>query len=158
MAFDSYGLLDVAKSLIEQECPPESHCARSISTIYYALFQHICCSASENIIGGADQYLTRAKSHLMRSISHNAILKRLTNAQNPNYGFPIEVVDFCNIFCSLQKMRHDADYNKFREFTKEEVEFEEARARCAMEDYDGLARKHKKAFLVWAIIEKPRWA
>lgn len=157
MSFDSWELIDAAKTLVASEHSSESHCARAISTAYYAMFQHVCCSAAEIFVGGNSNELTRAKLHLMRSIQHKPLEKRLGMAQNrTNVFFQYEIVSFCNVFCTLQKMRHDADYNKFRTFTRNEANLEISRAECAMQEYDTVDKKHRTAFMVWAVIEKPK--
>lgn len=155
MAFDSWGLLDAARALIAQDDPAPSHCSRSISTTYYAIFQHVCCSASELLIGGPDVELTRAKAHLMRSIPHKVLRKRLGLAQNAGLDFPSELVSFANTFCTLQKHRHDADYDIGKVFSKADALSHIADADCSMTAYDTVLAKHRKAFIVWAILDRP---
>jgi len=155
MAFDSWSLLDAARTLVAEDDPTPSHCARAISTTYYAIFQHLCCSASDLLIGGPDVELKRAKAHLMRSIPHKVLKKRLGYAQNSDWGFPSDLVDFANTFCTLQKHRHDADYDVGSAFSKADVLSHIADAHCAMTAYDAESEKHRKAFIVWAILDKP---
>lgn len=155
MAFDSWGLLDAARTLVGEDNPTPSHCARAISTTYYAVFQHICCSASALLIGGSDIELTRAKAHLMRSIPHKLLNRRLGRAQNAGYEFPPGLVLFANTFCTLQKHRHDADYDIGEIFSKADALSHIADADCAMKTYDGVPEKHRKAFIVWAILDRP---
>ena len=155
MAFDSWGLLGAAKALVLKEDAPPSHVARSVSTAYYALFQHVCCAAADLLIGGPDTELTRAEAHLMRSIPHRILKKRLGYAQNSDFGFPAELVGFANVFCRLQQERHDADYDIAATFTRGDALDHISDAEAAMRNFDKVEEKHRKAFIVWAILDRP---
>ena len=154
MAYSSYELIAVAEGLINGPSPPNSHIARAISTAYYAIFHHIGHTACELFIGGPDDELRRAKVHLMRSIEHRDLAKRMGTAQGSGMDFPKELVGFANSFCIMQKHRHDADYDTYREFTRPDAESLIADVRCKMLDFDKVSPKHRKAFLVWALLEK----
>lgn len=155
MAFDSAGLIAAAKSLISDPSPSHAHIARSVSTAYYAIFQHTCCATAALLIGGNDGYLTRAKAHLMRSIGHKALNKRMGQAQTTNLGFPRELKDYANTFCTMQKNRHDADYDTAKSFTKSDALNFITQIECAISEFDAVQKKHRLSFLVWAILDKP---
>ncbi len=156
MAFDSWGLLNAARGLVADEAASNSHCARAISTAYYAIFQHICSSSADLLIGGSDKELTRAKSHMMRSIGHKALMKRLESAQNASIGFHESLIGFANSFCILQVTRTHADYDATKPFSRADALTAILNATMWMSAYDQVPEKHRKAFVVWAILDKPR--
>lgn len=156
MAFDSWGLLSAADALVMNEAASESHYARAVSTAYYAIFQHACCSAADLLLGGDDTELTNAKNHITRSISHRSLRARLGLAQKDSNGFDQRIVSFSNAFCTLQERRHDADYDVTIPFSRSDALTAIGDARNAMTAYDLVPEKHRKAFVVWAILDKPR--
>ena len=154
MAFDSWGLLEVADSLISANDPSDSHIARAISTAYYAIFQHVCCAGAELLIGPEDDSMTRAKEHVRRSFGHKALCKRLGMAQNADHDFPENLVNFGTAFCQSRKKRESADYDVSKTFSKSDALDMLASVRCAMGGFDAVEEKHRRAFIVWALIDR----
>lgn len=139
----------------------DAHVRRSISTTYFALFQHICCEASDLFLGTDDSELTRAKEHMRRSISHEQLAKRCSQAYElkdsaGNYVFPDEIRNMANGIVQAKEKRHDADYSFRASFTKVDALLATMEAGALMEDFDGLAKNHRKAFMVWALVNKNR--
>lgn len=139
----------------------DAHVRRSISSTYFALFQHICCEASDLFLGVDDGELTRAKEHLRRSISHEQLANRCSKAyelrnNTGDYVFPDAIRNFANGIIQAKEKRHDADYSFRASFTKVDALLAAMEAGALMEDFDELEEKHRKAFMVWALINKKR--
>lgn len=150
-------LIEVSRHLISVDGSTNAHIDRAVSTAYYAIFEHICCAASDLLIGKIhDDYLTRAKSHLRRSIGHTALAGRCKKAQSPKYCFPPKIVKFANRLYVMQEKRHLADYDIYKTFTSVEAEELIDEVENALDIFDSTQKKHQIAFLVWAIIDKPK--
>lgn len=157
MASPSRELLLAARHLIDSDPLPAAQVSRAVSTAYYTIFEHVCSAASELLIGGnSEQYLTRAKGHLRRSIGHKALVARCRSAQNEKYGFPEKIIKFANRLFATYEKRIKADYDTYSTFTKLEAETIINEVENAIGLFDSTQKKHRIAFIVWAIIEKPK--
>jgi len=157
MNCDSSELVQLSEEMISVASPSSARVSRSISTSYYAMFHHVCGAACDLFLGTQDEenQLSRARSHLSRSIDHKILVRRLGLAQNADYEFPEPIVSFCNILCTSYKNRITADYDRNRDFSKSDAVKSCLDAKCAMENFDAVEEKHRRAFLMWALIEKP---
>jgi len=150
-------LLDVAQELYEADNVTEAHIRRSISTTYYAIFQYFCNSVSSEFLGD-DEDLSRAKEHLKRSIQHKPLVNRCHIANSNRYKksnleFPEEVRSFAFAICSAQSQRELADYDTNYQFEKKDAELLHQQVSTAIDDFEKIDAKHRKAFYVWALIE-----
>lgn len=160
MRCESRDLLTVANDLLRVDSPSASHANRAVSTAYYALFHHLCCTAADEFIGNGEDvdepYLTRAKDHMIRSVSHKGLVKRMgkVQGQGTGVGFPQGIVDFANTFCDLYQRRIEADYDTFKPFSVPEAQTYVANAENAITEFSAEPKKHQKALLVWTILER----
>ncbi|MEM6649377.1 MAG: hypothetical protein AAF603_03920 [Pseudomonadota bacterium] len=155
MSLASRDLLQVSQDLLAVKNLTDSHISRAVSTSYYAIFQHVCCAGGDLLTGNANKnYLKRAKEHLQRSIDHKSLAKRCIEAQNPKLEFPREIVEFCNALYTAQELRIQADYNTYRRISKIDATTLLGQVKDAMDGFDSLQKKHKIAFLIWALLEK----
>ena len=158
MNCDSGELLEVCDSLLAHQKTTEAHTGRAVSTAYYAIFHHVCCAAADLLIGGDEKFLTRAKMHLRRSIQHTELKNRMQYAHKAgkDLDFPEQLVKFANVFCELQKDRHQADYDPLVAFSKTDAQAKVEGAKNAIQEFDSVDEKDRRAFLVWMLLERPR--
>lgn len=158
MNCDSDDLLQVCDTLLNADKVTEAHTGRAVSTAYYAVFHHVCCSSANLLIGGDDTFLTRAKTHMRRSIQHTELKGRMQHAHKAgkDLNFPDKLVSFANTFCELQKDRHNADYDPLNQFSKADALAKVEGAKTAIRDFDSVDEKDRRAFLVWMLLERPK--
>ena len=154
MSFDSADLLRVAGDLIGAPNPSDSHIARSISTSYYAIFQHFIFETSKLLIGPDQACLTRARAHLQRSISHTDLIKRCKKLEYQKLDFPQSIIDYANFIVILQDERHHADYARDKIFSKSDAERILSLSAAAITGFDRIDDRHKRAFIIWANFER----
>lgn len=154
MAFESADLLRVAGDLIGAPNPSDSHIARSISTSYYAIFQHFILETSKMFIGPDQACLTRANTHLQRSISHADLVKRCKKLESQKLDFPQSIIDYALSIFVLQDERHRADYARDKIFSKSDAERILIQATTAIAGFDQTVDRHKRAFIIWANFER----
>ena len=154
MAFDSDDLLRVAGELISAASPSSSHIARSISTSYYAIFQHLIFETSNLIVGPHTSGLSRATDHLQRSLSHGDLQRRCKELKKRKFDFPVEIVEYAEAVVELQEVRHKADYARNVIFSKRDAEMRLDLAREAISGFDRLEARHKRAFIIWANFDR----
>lgn len=147
-------LLQVAKDILSQDDSSTAHACRSVSTSYYAIFHHVLGAATDLFIGGNESNLTRAKDHLVRSVEHAQLVKRCGRAHNEKWEFPEDIVKFANAIKQAQIARENADYG-VKEFPdKAAAEQLVGQVEDAMDSFDKVDEKHRRAFLVWALVQR----
>lgn len=139
----------------ERGKPKQASLRRSVSTAYYALFHFLVDAACKRVFGaGAAQrpirdLAARAFVHgkmqtlckeFTRPVPASELLKPFWLDLNVA-GCP-DMADLAEIFCSLQRERHEADYNISRRITRED-----AMVAC-LSAKEGMVR--------WALVEKTR--
>lgn len=144
-------LLAVAKTLAAAENANDLHFSRSISTTYYAVFETLRSECSALLLGFDDD-LSRARTHVERSIGHKEAKKRCKSCAS-NGEFPTEIREFSDTFASLYEERIKADYDRPVTFTKEDAESWISRATSAIESLNNSDEKHRRAFVAWVCFD-----
>lgn len=129
-------------------------CRRATSACYYALFHCLARECANLLIGGdgADRS-DEAWLQVYRSLEHGHAKGRCTNKSMVR-KFLKEIEDFANSFVTMQKKRHDADYDPFATFAKSEVVADIALVEEAIRKFKGLAIKHRRAFCAYVLLRQ----
>lgn len=133
--------------------PSEVNLRRATSAAYYALFHTLARAVANLFIGGTGAARSRgAWRQLYRSLDHR-IVKEACNRGNRNsrpvlLRFPVALQDFANAIVTMQKKRHDADYDPYAKFTKSEVKADIALVKQAITDFEAQSTKDRRAFCV----------
>lgn len=126
-------LLEQAKMLhaLDPRRPKQASLRRAISAAYYALF-HLLIEEATTMMFGGQLDRKRFRDVLGRGFSHSSM-----NAACKSFGvgalptalsnilgllvIPTDLQTVGSVFVQLQQMRHQADYNMARRFSKSEV-------------------------------------
>ena len=104
--------LEIARALAEldKRRPRQASLRRAVSTAYYALFQALCATSAETLVGWAKPW--EVFNPIYRSLEHrrtlSVLMERGNDGKHP-FGDAIERVG--NAFKELQAAREWADYN-----------------------------------------------
>lgn len=119
-------LLDTARYLLRrnQNRPTEADLRRSVSTAYYALFHRLIDDAVGRLTAGVEQ-----RNAFARAFDHGEMREACKRLLQPPKDFPplagLVISDalrqVAEVFVWLQSERHDADYNRGKEFDRAEV-------------------------------------
>ncbi len=137
----------------EKGKPKQASLRRAVSTAYYALFHFLIDSTCKHLLGsGAGrrqlrELASRAFVHgkmqslckeFTKTIPQSELLKPLWL----RHGVPacVEIKELAEIFCDLQRDRHEADYNVSKRITRED-----AKVACL---------RAKEAMALWLLVEK----
>ena len=124
-------LLKQARFLATQDSkkPKQAKLRRSVSTCYYAFFHFLIDEATKLMLPGRNQTLrdclARAFKHkdmrdFAKGIADSSPPRKLLSAFNKQ---PLEqkLTEVASIFCELQQVRHEADYNRASRFSRREI-------------------------------------
>lgn len=126
-------LLEQAKHLStrERRRPRQASLRRSVSTAYYALFHLLVEDASRLLIGGNVPHRVELRMSLARAFGH-ADMKKVASAfksRSPPLEWrraagqvSADLKLVAETFVELQQVRHEADYELRRQFSRREVE------------------------------------
>src|SRR5580692_11459942 len=95
----------------DKKRPQQANLRRAVSTAYYALF-HLLVSAAVSY-----WRVERQRSSLARSFEHGRMKNACKNFRTQDIGIRF----VAETFVDLQLVRHDADYNNSRAWTRFEV-------------------------------------
>jgi len=70
--------------------------------------------------------------------------------------FPKAIEDFANAFVTLQKKRHEADYNPLAQFSKSTVQADIALAEQAIQAFKAEKTADRRALCAWVLFKVPR--
>lgn len=148
-------LLATAKVLLKASSkkPSQANLRRAVSTAYYAVFHHLARTSADLLIGGKKSGSTnRAWRQVYRALDH----KPAANAciDGTLTLFPKGIQDFADAFTTLQKKRHNADYDPFVIFTKSGVQQDIATAGAAMAAFDAESARDRRAFCAFVLFKK----
>ncbi len=156
-------LMAQAKHLaaMESKRPKMASLRRAISGVYYALFHYLVHHSTCEIMGTQSaespyrHVLARGFEHkTMKEACKSFSLRRIEKERFKEldlngYPVPVEIQDLANTFAELQDMRHRADYNLNRKWTRSEVLAAIDQAERAVQTFEKLKLKdpHRSFFL-----------
>jgi hypothetical protein len=106
------------------------------------------------LVGGAGSSRSKpAWNQVYRAISHSAAKDACQNGQIiPK--FPKAIEDFANTFVTMQIKRESADYDPFARFTKSAVEQDIRMVRQAIQDFEAVMARDRRAFCAHVLFKK----
>lgn len=125
-------LLDQARHLATREPirPKQSSLSRAVSTAYYALFHMLVDAACVRLLHRKSEVSLRPL--LSRSFNHGDMVNAAKTFKSGqpialvldalNDSIPTEIKIVATAFVDLQEMRHQADYNTNRNWSRTEVQ------------------------------------
>jgi hypothetical protein len=89
-----------------------------------------------------------------RSLAHGSTRTACNNKALLS-KFPPAVQDFANLFVQMQVKRHEADYDPFAKLAKSSVLTDIDQVEAAIDAFEGVATKHKRAFVAFVLFKQP---
>lgn len=134
--------------------PTATSLKRAISSIYYALFHSLARDCADLLIGtsGADRS-EAAWRQVYRSLDHGFV-KTQCGKKDMLRKFPRPIVDFGDLFVSMQRQRHQADYDPFSRFRKTDVVNAIWAAKEVITEYRAVTAKHRRAFAAYVMFKQ----
>jgi hypothetical protein len=148
-------LIDVANALVgaQKGRPKQAFLCRAVSSVYYALFHTIAGCCADCLIGGKNsERSTPAWKQVYRSLEHGHARGQCVNAEKIRL-FPRAIQDFANLFATMQKKRHQADYDPLERLDRSSVLLDIAQAKLAIADFNAVPLKDKRAFAVLMLLK-----
>lgn len=152
---DPDDLLDAAKHLASRKGKPrQAFLKRAVSTAYYAMFHCLAKTCADLLIGGTGaQRSEEAWTQVYRALDHGAVRNVCSNSQTMRV-FPQRIQDFGNTFVSMQKKRHDADYDPQCSVFKSAVLADISSVETVIADFAATAVKDRRAFAAAILFKK----
>ena len=113
-------LLAVARRLARSQPnkPKQAYLRRAVSTAYYALFHALANLCADELVGRSKSK-TDAWRLTYRALQHGYAKDVLK--QNAVRQLDPDLEKFANAFVTLQEVRHEADYDPHRSFSRPEA-------------------------------------
>ena len=149
-----HDLIATARILLDSNSrkPTMVSCRRAVSACYYALFHCLARECADLLIGGAGANRPKgAWRQAYRALEHAYVKSQCLAASRK--GFPKEIVDFADLFVTMQIKRHDADYDPAKRFVKSDVANDISLVEAAIQVFRSASRKDRMAFCAWVILK-----
>ena len=131
----------------------QSDLKRAISTAYYAMFHALCWNCADCLIGKTQSSRSKhAWRQAYRAVEHGFSKNQCKN-KSILEQFPKEIEDFANQFVALQEKRHQADYDPFSRFTRNDVITSIEAAEIGIRKLQAATIKDKRAFAAWTAMK-----
>lgn len=147
----------------EPKRPKQASLRRAVSSAYYAFFHFLIDCATRRFIRGPDRRelrdaLGRAFQHAemkdaAKSFAGGTPKAHIAPALSGN-TVQLPLRDLADAFVRLQQARHDADYNRGRDFTRQETLDLVESAEKAMKDWSSIARLQADTFLISLLVSR----
>ena len=134
----------------------DEYLRRSVSTIYYALFQCLSRSNADTVVGGPRARRGQDEWNLVyRAMDHGKAPSRCRRNDEMK-RFPVEIQRFANLFCIAQEQRTKADYDPNARFSVGSVLVGIMFASSIIQRFSNVPRHHRRAFAVYLLIDKTK--
>lgn len=159
----SSAFVDVADELahLGSTRPKQAALRRAISTAYYAVFHFLIEEATKHIAGVRTSE-ANLRAFIARGISHGgmkAVCKSVSSGSWPGVveqrigkgkiGAPAQPLrNVAAAFVNLQELRHSADYDPLRRFSRADAIIEVGRAKALMQDWDNVPDGDERTFFL----------
>ena len=132
--------------------PLQEELKRAVSTAYYALFLHLCDSAANLMVGSLRPEPGRraAWQRMYRALQHGATRNKCQN-RNEVQQFPSGIQDFAETLIKAQRERHNADYDPFSRYTRQQVLNLVAKTYDAIEAFNATPRNERLHFIAYLL-------
>jgi uncharacterized protein (UPF0332 family) len=150
-------LIKTARDLIESTDgkPRQSNLHRATSTAYYAMFHTLARSAANLLIDGpGSKRSAQAWQQVYRALEHGPAKKACMSGTIS--ALPRQIQDFANLFVTMQEKRHKADYGPNAKAQKSQVSTDIDLVEAAIEDFESVSAKDRRAFAAFVMFKPPR--
>ena len=132
--------------------PLQEELKRAVSTAYYALFLHLCDATSNLMVGTLRPEPGRrvAWQRMYRVLQHAPTRNKCRN-RNEVQQFSAGIRAFANRLVIAQEARHDADYDPFSKYSRQQVLDIITEARDAVEAFDAAPRQERLHFIAYLL-------
>lgn len=135
--------------------PKQANLRRATSTAYYAMFHALAHCCADLLVGASKSSRSNEAWHqTYRSLEHGAVKNACASAIIKK--FPLEIQDFAALFVSMQKKRHDADYNPKEKFYKSATLIDIRLVESTIKAFKDSSAKDKRAFAIFTLLKLPR--
>lgn len=137
--------------------PRQVDLKRAVSAAYYAQFHWLAKLCADTVAGTGASRSERAWQQTYRALAHGRAKDACKKARNVNPPFPPGIVEFAELFVSMQENRHAADYDPLSAFRRAEVETMIKSVDRAINGMKVPPRADLRAFVAWVLLEtRPR--
>ena len=120
------------------------------------MFHELAACCADCFIGSKSTDRTnRAWVQVYRYLDHGNAARKCRDIQ-ASAGYPDEVQDFADHFASMQKKRHEADYNPDYRVAKLDVQSDIAKTVTVIKAFSGVSARHKRAFSALVLLKAKR--
>jgi uncharacterized protein (UPF0332 family) len=144
-------LIATASKLL-QGAATDDDIKRSVSTVYYAIFHHLCQMHCDLLVD--DDTLGAARYQAYRSVDHSNVKAACQECKAAGKGFPKGIIRYAETFIWLQDLRHDADYNPTAEFDLKHVTDLINSCINAIAAFDAEPERHRRAFVLFVALKR----
>ena len=132
--------------------PLQEELKRAVSTAYYALFLHLCESTANLMVGTLrpDPGRRAAWQRMYRVLQHGATRNKCENRRELRQ-FPAGIQEFASLLPRMQDDRHDADYDPFSKYTREQVLDIIVEAYRVVSVFDATPRQERLHFIAYLL-------
>ena len=132
--------------------PLQEELKRAVSTAYYALFLHLCDATANLMVGSLRPEPGRraAWQRMYRVLQHGATRNKCENRREVRQ-FSAGIQDFAEILLNAQDARHNADYDPFSRYTRQQVLNLVAKTYDAIEAFNATPRNERLHFIAYLL-------
>ena len=132
--------------------PLQEELKRAVSTAYYALFLHLCDSTANLMVGTLrpEQGRRAAWQRMYRVLQHGATRNKCENRRELQ-DFSAGIREFANRLVKAQDFRHDADYDPFSKYTRQQVLDIISEAYRVVSVFDAAPRQERLHFIAYLL-------
>ena len=132
--------------------PLQEELKRAVSTAYYALFLHLCDSTANLMVGTLQPNPARraAWQRMYRVLQHGATRNKCENRREVQQ-FSAGIQDFAETLLNAQDARHDADYDPFSRYTRQQVLDIVVNTYDAIEAFNATPRNERLHFIAYLL-------
>ena len=155
---NSTDLLRVARAHAEGAVNPgagrplQAELKRAVSTTYYALFLHLCATVASLLVGNPQSDRERRVfwRRMYRVLEHGPT-KNKCSRHTAISNFPEGIRNFASLLVGAQGERHNADYDPFSKYTRQQVLSLVSHASDAIKDFDDTPRNARLDFITYLL-------
>ncbi|MCC6918709.1 MAG: hypothetical protein IT548_05860 [Alphaproteobacteria bacterium] len=118
------------------------------------MFHCLARDSADLLVGGAGASRSKhAWRQVYRAVDHGHTRKACADGRVISQ-FPKAIEDFANAFVTMQKKRHDADYDPYSRFTKSEVTQDIATVEAAVGAFRLVSASDRRAFCAFVLFRQ----
>ena len=125
--------------------PRQAMLQRAVSAAYYAMFQALCFSNANTLVGAFPDTDRAAWTRVYRALEHGVAYRQMRPTNDLIHG-PSGIRNFARTFRFLQEQRHQADYDPYARFVRSDTIGIIEQAETAIEAFYDASASERRAF------------